>query len=75
MDLPEINKQPLLHVDATPDDNYVLRILQAYRANCDCVWVSEPENLLVQEMNRLQKLRAEKLDLAIAKLTTPTRLP
>ena len=41
MSLPDINKQPIIHIDATPDEEYVLRILKTYRENCDCKWASD----------------------------------
>lgn len=70
MDLPEITQQPVLLIDATPDEEYVLRILRAYRQNCDCRWVStEPNNepnKLLDMMNEHCEQRATLLDKAIA---------
>lgn len=68
MTLPDINQQPINYVDATPDEGYPLRILRTYRANCDCRWVSELENPLIQLMNKNQEERAKILDVAIATL-------
>lgn len=65
MPLPDLNRQPLTHVDATPDGNYALRILQAFRDNCGCKWVSNTDNPLVSAMNKLQEERAKELDIAI----------
>jgi len=35
MKLPELTQQPILHIDGTPDEDYPLRILRAYRRR-DC---------------------------------------
>jgi hypothetical protein len=70
--LPEITKQPIIYVDSTPDSGYVLRILKAYRDNCDCKWATscdgECDNLLLKTMNEHQDQRAKLLDEAIDKL-------
>lgn len=64
-----------LHVDETPDEDYPIRILRAYRERCDYLISSttlmdgEKENPLFVEMNKLQKKRAKILDRAIKKLT------
>lgn len=63
--LPDLNKQTINYINATPDEGYILRILQAYRNNCDCKWVSNVDNPLIQEMNMLQDKRAKLLDEAI----------
>jgi hypothetical protein len=63
-----------VHVDETPDTDFPLRILRAYRERCDYLISStslmdgEEENPLFVEMNKLQKKRARILDKAIAKL-------
>ena len=54
-----------LHVDATPDDGYPLRILRAYRENCDIMWSDN----FWSDTNAAQRKRAEILDRAIALLT------
>jgi hypothetical protein len=64
------------HIDATPDGDYPLRILQSYRDDCDIMWTdstsgSEPMNALYKAMNEHQKQRAVVLDKAITKLATP----
>lgn len=73
MNLPDVTQQPVMHVDGTPDEGYPLRILGAYRANCDCLWTDntagdKPLDPLCRTMNELQRKRAEVLDRAIAKL-------
>ena len=62
------------HIDATPDDSYPRRILEAYRRDCDFQWSdsSTPEtptsNVLIIAMNEMQEQRAAILDRAIAAL-------
>jgi len=61
------------HIDATPDESYPLRILRAYRADCDARWeetaagqrVTQP---LTVALNKMQDQRAVILDRAIAAL-------
>jgi hypothetical protein len=60
-------------IDATPDGGYALRILRAYRADCNIKWSDNTaglkiSNSLLIELNKLQKLRAKELDKAIKKL-------
>lgn len=59
-------------VDATPDGGYAMRILQSYRAMCNCSWSDviggEPTNPLCIEMNAVNEKRKIELDEAIAKL-------
>lgn len=68
VDLPPITQQPIICVDATPDADYVLRILRAYRENCNC----RCEGMgalhtceLCEVMNQAQEERARLLDFAI----------
>lgn len=68
MKLPGLTQEPLLHVDATPDAEYPLRILRAHRENCNCRWASDTENVLLNAMNQMNDARANLLDEAIAKL-------
>ena len=74
MKLRSVKKVPILHVDATPNDGYVLRILQAYRDNCNALWstsgdgVTESAKELCRYVNAAQKKRAVLLDAAIRKL-------
>jgi len=66
-----ITPQPILNIDATPDENYPLRILRTYRANCNCRWsdtkypdLDTIDPILVL-MNKHQEQRALLLDKAI----------
>ena len=72
MEIPKLETELLLNVDATPDKNYVLRILQAHRQNCNCKYevhgLSEGETKLWDTMNELQDQRIKLLDEAIEKL-------
>lgn len=69
-----LSQEPIINVDATPDDNYPLRILKAYRENCNIFWsdsaysdgkLHEPKSLLCQIMNENARQRAVILDKAI----------
>lgn len=66
------NQQAIEYVDATPDEGYVLRILQAYRQNCNleflAVDVPEDSKAFYEMLNALQRKRAKLLDEAIDKL-------
>jgi hypothetical protein len=67
----KINKQPITHLDLTPNADMVVRILKVYRENCNVEFVTNddrPMNPLFVEMNKAQKERAKLLDEAIAKL-------
>ena len=70
MEFPEMTQQSIIHIDATPDDGYVLRILQAYRENCNSKWATstngECDNPIFDLMNKHQDQRAELLDKAIS---------
>lgn len=74
MILPEVTQDALLWIDATPNEDYPLRILRAYRQNCDCRWVSDEPSKLVNLMNEDAQKRANLLDRAIAILEA-TLLP
>lgn len=67
-----LTQQPIEHVDATPDEGYPLRILEAYRANCDVQWevhgLPEDRSRIYDLMNEACEKRAAILDRAIAKL-------
>ena len=69
MELPELTKQPLFHVDMTPDNNLAIRILQAYRHNCNVKWATNSngdcDNPLFKLMNDHNDQRAIILDKAI----------
>ena len=77
------NQIEFKYVDATPDEDYPLRILESYRDSCNWMWSDnsqevydpnkiiqskQPENPLIKAMNDAQRKRAEILDRAIAKL-------
>lgn len=74
MSLPEITEQSIIIVDATPDEEYPLRILKAYRQNCNAQWgdTTNPDspvaNPLLKIMNEHNNKRADILDRAIARL-------
>jgi len=69
-----MEKQEILFIDATPDENYPIRILEAYRERCNYKWsttsggVDEGGNTLMKSMNDAQDKRAEILDKAIVKI-------
>jgi len=72
-ELPTLTQEPIRLLDGTPDACYPIRILQAYRQNCDCRWAestddNKPTNLLLKVMNECCKKRAKLLDKAIARL-------
>ena len=57
-------------IDANPDGGYALRILKAYREDCECHMTDNtegkpPTNLLCIEMNRVNEERKAELDRAI----------
>ena len=60
------------HIDATPDDGYPIRILRAYRADCDMRWADTSDgdvgNPLTVALNEMQDKRAAILNKAIAAL-------
>ena len=66
--------QSILWVDATPDEDYPLRILKAYRHQCDYKLSSttnpciDETSILCIAMNEMQNKRAAILDKAIALL-------
>lgn len=67
----ELTQQPMLYIDGTPDDGYALRILRAYREECNCRWTdttegTETENPMLKMMNENCAQRAELLDKAIS---------
>ena len=63
--LPVVTQEPLLNVDGTPDRDYPLRILRAHRENCNCKWISDKSNPLLDVMNDDCDRRAKILDHAI----------
>lgn len=74
LNLPPLTQQPIMHVDGSPDAGYPLRILRAYRANCDSRYEGsgdEGARIFCETMNDHQRQRAEILDKAIATLEAP----
>jgi len=71
VELPQFTQQVIETVDGTPNADYPLRILRAYRENCNCKWsdTGSPElettNPLLYLMNQHQEERAKILDQAI----------
>ena len=62
---PKLTNEPIVWIDATPDEEYPLRILRTHRANCDTKWIASPPNKVYDQMNEDQVKRAEILDRAI----------
>ncbi len=62
-------KQEYMHVDATPDDEYPIRILKMYRFACNTEWsvtgLGEEISEIYDLMNQAQRERARLLDEAI----------
>ena len=63
MNPPNLAQQPVQHVNPTPDGGYALRILKAYRANCNYRFSG-----VLDALNEEQEQRAAELDKAIVKL-------
>lgn len=63
--LPDLTQEPIRHINATPDKEYPLRILKAYRENCNCRWAGDLDNPLIKTMNEMNDERAKLLDNAI----------
>ena len=68
LEVPGLTYHEIHHVDATPDDEYPIRILEAYRQECDCHYEANPPSQLWEMMNEHNKQRIAILDKAIAKL-------
>lgn len=70
LELPPTTQQPIVHVDVTPDEGLPLRILMAYRENCNVRWeahgLDEASSRIYDMMNADCEHRAEILDRAIA---------
>lgn len=71
-DKKESFQEPILHVDSTPDNEYPLRILRAYRENCNVRWQADGkiDSKIYDVMNEHCEQRAIILDRAIAILET-----
>ena len=70
MKIPKLTQEPMLHVDLTPNDDLPLRILRAYRENCNCNWAEdtdggEVKNPVLVMMNENNQTRRGILDKAI----------
>ena len=65
MKLPKISQEPMILIDATPNKDYPLRVLKAYRENCNCKWTSNPDNPAIKQRNEDNDKRAVLLDKAI----------
>jgi hypothetical protein len=70
---PPLTQEPVHHVDGTPNKYYPIRILKAYRENCNAKWATDTcggcDNPLFDLMNTHNDKRAAILDRAIAILT------
>ena len=71
-DFPKVTQEPIIGIDATPNEEYPLRILRTYRENCNCRFSStsssgEDEELdpFCKVMNEACEKRARFLDVAI----------
>jgi len=64
-------RQEIIGVDATPDEEYPLRILRAYLDAADGSYVESNPPLLAEIMNQAQRERAVILRAAIARLSSP----
>jgi hypothetical protein len=64
------NLKEKFFIDATPDGNCALRILKAYREDCNirAADTGLKRNPLIERFNKTQELRAKELDKAIEKL-------
>lgn len=66
------SRETIDFVDATPDGGYAIRILEAYRKRCDCLWftsgLTTARTAVYMRMNEDQCKRADELDRAIARL-------
>ena len=71
-ELPKLTQEPVEYVDSTPDENYPIRILEAYRENCNSFWevhgLTGEEKHFYDMLNEHQISRAKILDKAINKL-------
>ena len=63
-----VTQEVIQGIDAIPDKEYPLRILKAYRENCNCKWVSGYLDSLLAAMNADCDKRAKILDDAIGVL-------
>ena len=66
--LPPVTREAVRHVDGTPNEGYVIRILEAYLENTQCLWRTNSLSDIATTMNRNCLERAILLRAAIAKL-------
>lgn len=71
MKSPTVTREPIIHVDCTPNSGYPLRILKAYRENTKVLWeltgdFPEQTRIIYEEINKASKLRGKILDIAIS---------
>lgn len=73
--IPPVTQEPIMHIDSTPDNNYPLRVLRAYRENCNVTYSTDISgdaggslSLVCKTMNDDQRKRAKILDKAIEAL-------
>jgi hypothetical protein len=52
-ELPTVTQEVILGIDGTPDREYPLRILRVYRENCNCKWIADVPDPLLDVMNRM----------------------
>ena len=65
--------EPLTYIDATPDEGYVLRILESHLANCRSGRWGGTNKTLVDAMNRFNDQRAKQLEVAIFSISPHRR--
>jgi hypothetical protein len=65
---PPAGWEPLTYVDATPDKDYVLRILRSHLENSKARWGGSPSEIL-DRMNEWQDERRKLIEAAIKKLS------
>ncbi len=69
---PKLSREPIILVDSTPDSEYPIRILRAYRVNATALWkcegMSDATTAVYEQMNYDQLARARLLDAAIHRL-------
>lgn len=78
--LSAVTQIPILSVDLTPNEQLPVRILRAYRENCDCNWADTTDgtgtdNPVLVAMNEHNRQRAEILDRAIDVLVRGMEAP
>ena len=59
--LPPVTQEVIISVDVTPDREYPLRILKAYRDNCNCLWRTDSPGPLFDYMNKKNNEKRTKI--------------